>query len=180
MALVMGWINQALTLAISGAGINGGEFTPYYVSSYYLTAAGLVLFLLGLLVSQKDHASEARKSGTQMMLSAVLFLGAIFVMFSDVSLKDGLKEAAKDAYVIIAIRAALVFAGLFLFRKALNKTVFTGKAALLVVSRIMLLLVMLSALLLFIPMFGDILFGFAFFIFGFVLFVCFFLMIMSK
>lgn len=170
IALLMGWINQALLLGISGG--SGAEFTPYYYASYIITPIGLALLVVGILLSLKSLSGNKRKSAIQTSIAMVLFIFGMSLLFCDMNFDNGLKEAAKDAYLIIACKAALTFAGFFFLQKAFKSAEIQCKKIWTVITKTILLILMISSLLLFIPVVGDMFFALIFLLLGLAQMVC--------
>lgn len=175
IALVIGWINQLSLASIGGAGLAGSPLKPYFLPTYYLTIGGLGVLLIGLLMAMFCGVdTEKKKSCLWGIIGSVLCIVAMCIMFTDIKAGEGLKEAAKSAYLVLAFKAGLVFFGIFFFRKAFKKADLNAKRILKVVVKISLLLLWLSALLMFIPVAGDLAFSLIYLFIGIILIVCFY------
>lgn len=175
IALILGWVNQLSVASIGGSGLAGSPLAPYYLPTYYLTIGGLGVLLIGLLLGMTSGVSpEKKKACLWGIIGSILCIVAMCIMFSDIKAAEGLKEAAKSAYLIIAFRAGLVFFGVFFFRKAFKKAELNSKKLWKVVVRISLLLLWISALIMFIPVIGDLVFALTYLLIGIILIVCFY------
>lgn len=180
IGLILGWINQLCMLTIASSGLSTSPLQIYYLPSYYLTIGGVGLFMIGLLLIMSKLSTENRKACIWSIIASILFLVAMGIMFTDIKASEGLKEAAKSAYLIIAIRAGLVFIGLLFFYKAFKKSEIPVKKVWKLVPKISVFLLMLASLLMFIPVMGDIVFGFVYLIIGIILIVCLYPIVMNN
>lgn len=165
--LIMGLINQVILILIGSSGISGSSMEPYYFPSYKVLMGALVILILGLLIGMASGISrENKKAAFRGILGSAVCLGALLMGFADFDTSGSLAETAKSAYSMIAIKAALVFVGIFFFWGAFKKVELNIHKAWKVVGNILIIILWLSALLFFIPVAGDVLFAFGYTLIG--------------
>lgn len=78
-------------------GDGSAEADPYLIPSYNLTMAGIVIFIIALVMLMGGMSAENKKSAVSPIIASITFIVAMCVMFADVSFSDGVMEAAKSA-----------------------------------------------------------------------------------
>jgi hypothetical protein len=174
-AIVVGWLSVIFQLLMT-------QHFPvaYYYWSYVITIACLGLFLIGQILSIGYMPQQNKKPTVHTIIAAALFIIAMLLMFSKLDFSSGASQGLKDAYMIYAIRAALIFVGIFFFQKAVKKTEFKCKKVWKVIVRVTLYIMLFASLLLFIPVLGDLYCGFIFLLVGIVQLVCLYPMVYSN
>jgi len=168
-AIIFGWIHQVIATLI--ASTNGDFDHRFLWPSYFVALFAIVVFLITCFMKYGEKDIDKKKLN-KTILATIFFLVALGTLFLDINKGDGLGGAVKSLYAILATRAGCLVIGFWLFSSLLKRKSFPDKKIWCLVSKIVMIILALTALLMFIPVFGDFMFAFAFIIAAPIQLVC--------
>ena len=162
IAVFLGILNQICVISLAGSGWEKAPLEEYFRPSYLFTIVGIALFYIGLVTGMRKMTPQNRKAAILAAVASALFLTAMCLMLSDITLNEGLGKAVKSVYLIIAIKAALLFTGFIFLYNAVSKSALSVNKVWKIIVKITIVVLALFSLLMLLPIAGDIFFGLAY------------------